>query len=72
MRAFLVVMIIALLTASAYAEGMSGGKRRHGPEQRTEQKKNKVDEKAYQSTLDKLPDKPYDPWQNVREKPQSK
>ena len=82
MRAFIAAMIIALLTVPSYAQGMggpgadgqgmSGGKGRHGHAQNSEQPKKKSDDKAYKSALDRLPDKKFDPWQNVRETPQPK
>ena len=73
MRTFVAAAaMIALLTIPAHSEGM--GKKRHEPQQKTEEKKNKVDEKAYKSALDRIPDpkQKYDPWQNVRENPRSK
>jgi hypothetical protein len=75
MRSIILAVIIAGLAATAYAQGMSsgmpGGKGRHGQQQKSNGPK-KVDEKAYKSALDKLPDKKFDPWQNVREAPQPK
>jgi hypothetical protein len=73
MRTFVAAAVtIALLTMPAYSQGM--GKKHHAPKQKTEEKKNKVDEKAYKSALDRIPDpkQQYDPWQNVRETPRSK
>jgi len=72
-RVAIVAATIACLTVPAFSQGMLN-KGRHAPEEQTEQKKPKVDDKAYKSALDKLPDKKeqYDPWQNVREKPPSK
>ena len=70
MKTFVAAAVtIGLLTMPAYSEGM--GKKRHEPQQKTEEKKNKVDEKAYKSALDRIPDpkQKYDPWQNVREAP---
>ena len=83
MRAFIAAMIIASLVVPSYAQGMggqgpsggqgiSGGKGHHGHGQNSEQPKKKSDDKAYKSALDRLPDKKFDPWQNVRETPQSK
>ena len=51
---------------------MPGGRGHHGLKQKSEQPKRKIDEKAYKSALDKLPDKKFDPWQGVREQPQAK
>jgi len=72
-RVAIVAATIACLTVPAYSQGMSG-KRHQAPDQQAEQHKPKVDDKAYKSALDKLPDKKeaVDPWQNVREKPPSK
>jgi hypothetical protein len=70
MRIFVAAAVtIAVSTMPAYSEGM--GKKRHEPEHKTEEKKVKVDEKAYKSALDRIPDpkQKYDPWQNVREAP---
>ena len=77
MRSFIAAVIVALLTVSSYAQGMGGqgmpgGKGHHGRPQNTEQPKKKADDKAYKSALDRLPDKKFDPWQNVRETPQPK
>jgi hypothetical protein len=65
MRTYLAAMMIALLTASAYAQGMSG-KRHHGGEQKAERSRIKGDEKSAKSPLDKLPDQKFDPWQTLR------
>jgi hypothetical protein len=71
MRSFIAAVIIALLTVPSYAQGMSKGQ--HGRPQNAEQQpKKKADDKAYKSALDRLPDKKFDPWQNVRETPQPK
>jgi hypothetical protein len=72
MRKFLLAMIIVGLAAPASAQGMPGGKRQRESSEKTEQRKPKVDEKAYKSALDKLPDKKFDPWQTVREPPPPK
>jgi len=75
MKRFVVAAVTtALLTMPAYSQGMMGGPggRKHGGgDQKTEQKKPKVDDKAYKSALDKLPDqkKDSDPWRNVRDTP---
>ena len=61
---------IVALTAPAYSQGRGKGGGRHAPsqEQTEEQKKKKAAEaeKAYHSALDKIPDKKFDPWGNVR------
>jgi hypothetical protein len=69
-------MIVVGLTVSAYAQGrfgdMPGARGHRGHQHRTEQPKRKVDDEAYKAALDKLPDKKFDPWQNVRQGPQAK
>ena len=57
---------IVLVTIPAYAQGMSGGKTHHGHEQKAEDQKKKPDDKEYNSSLTKMPDRKYDPWQNIR------
>jgi hypothetical protein len=57
------------LTAPAYSQGRGKGGGRHAPsqEQTEEQKKKAAEaEKAYHSALDKIPDKKFDPWGNMR------
>ena len=75
MRKIVLAAIVVALAATAYAQGMSsgmpGGKGRHH-EQKSDGGKRKDDSKDTKSALDKLPDKKYDPWQNVREAPQPK
>jgi Spy/CpxP family protein refolding chaperone len=50
--------------------GMGGGGGRHHGQQQKDAKtapaKPKVDEKAYNSALKGIPDKPYDAWHGVR------
>jgi len=43
---------------------MGGGKRHNTDDNKTEQKKPKVDDKAYQEALKRIPDpkEKYDPW----------
>jgi hypothetical protein len=67
MRTFTVAAVmVALLTAPAYAQGMGKSKQRGTP-QKSEQRV-KTDDKAYKAALDKIPDaeKKRDPWQDVR------
>jgi hypothetical protein len=66
-RSFLAAAIIALPTVSAYSQGATGGKKHRGQEQKTTAGK-KTDDTAYKAALDRIPvpDKKYDPWQNVR------
>ena len=57
------VAVLALLAAPAQAQG--GGKRGHqGDNTKAEDKKPKVDDKAYQEALKRIPDskEKYDPW----------
>jgi len=58
--------LIVLATMPAYAQGMSGGKKHHASEQKAEDQKKKPDDKGYNSSLAKIPDRKYDPWQKIR------
>lgn len=58
--------LIVLVTIPAYAQGMSGGKMHHPPEQKAGDQKKKPDDKGYNSSLAKMPERKYDPWQNIR------
>jgi len=53
--------ILALIAMPAHAQ--MGG-RRHQSNDKTEQKKPQIDEKAYKSALERIPDpkEKYDPW----------
>jgi hypothetical protein len=58
------VALLALLAVPAQAQ-MAGGKRGHqGDNTKAEDKKPKVDDKAYQEALKRIPDskEKYDPW----------
>ena len=58
------VAVLALLAVPAQAQ-MGGGKRGHqGDDTKAENKKPKVDDKAYQEALKRIPDskEKYDPW----------
>lgn len=70
MRAFLVALIMTLLTLPAHAQHMGGGhgKRNAGaPASDEQKKKNAKQEKDYKAALDRIPDKkPVDPWASVR------
>jgi hypothetical protein len=66
MKNVLVATIIALMTVTAYAQGMGrGGKHRQGQEKSQSHKKKAGDANA-KSPLEQLPDRPYDPWGVVR------
>jgi hypothetical protein len=68
MKTFTVAAVtVALFTAPALAQGMSGKKRQHALGPKTEQRV-KVNDKDYKAALDKIPDaeKKRDPWQDVR------
>jgi hypothetical protein len=72
MRAFLIALIITLLTLPAYAQRMGGGgkgKRDSGSQATSDEQKKKAaqQEKDYKAALDRIPDKkPADPWANMR------
>ena len=72
MRNFIAALILAALTVPSFAQGMSGAKGHRGQTPSTGQPKKKADDTAYKSALDRLPDKKFDPWQNVRETPKPK
>jgi hypothetical protein len=69
MRAFLAALMIVSMTAAASAQATQGivdrGKRatESGPQ---EAPKKRANEKDYKSSLDRLPDKKFDPWGSVR------
>lgn len=67
MRRLIIALAVALLTLPALAqEGGHGSKHRGGGEPKTEQTKNKANEKDYKSAIDRLPDQKYDPWGTAR------
>jgi hypothetical protein len=57
------VAVLALLAVPAEAQ-MGGGKRGHKADDTKDDKKPKVDEKAYQDALKRIPDpkEKFDPW----------
>ncbi len=71
MRIVLAALAIALLVVPALAQSMKG-KRGTGASAGQAQssdlkkKKERAEEKAAKSALDKLPDKPFDPWRTMR------
>jgi hypothetical protein len=80
MRILVAALALTVLTAGAHAQGVGGvggadatgggfgGSHGHrqGKTDKTVTPKPKVDEKAYDAALKKLPDKQYDAWRNVR------
>jgi hypothetical protein len=60
------VAILALIAMPVHAQmgGGGGGKRQRGGDQKTEQKKPQVDDKAYKAALERIPEpkEKYDPW----------
>jgi hypothetical protein len=75
MRGFLVAAAILSMTVSAYAqtasamqqavhEGVKGND--NGGGRPPEPKQPRANEKEYKSSLERLPDKKYDPWGKVR------
>lgn len=65
MRTLVVALAIVLLPLAAHAQG-PGGKKHHGSEQKSVERKPRVDDKAYGKALSTLPDKKYDPWKDIR------
>ena len=70
MRAFLAALMIVSMTAAASAQAIQGivdrgkkGTESAGPQ---EAPKKRANEKDYKSSLDRLPDKKFDPWGSVR------
>jgi hypothetical protein len=68
MRALLAVMILTVLAVPASAQGMSGGRKhqRSDESQALRSKTPKADDQAYKSGLEQVPNKQFDPWQNMR------
>jgi hypothetical protein len=67
MRAFLAAAVtLAFLATPAHSQEM--GKRHRQTAQKTEKKKTKFDEKAYNDALARIPDskQEYDPWRISR------
>ncbi len=59
--------LLALLALPAQAQ-MGGGKRNHDDSKRPEPKTTKIDEKAYNEALKRIPEpkEKYDPWSGAR------
>jgi hypothetical protein len=63
--AFLVALLISAAQAQQAGTGPGGGRKHR--EQKTDRSTTlKADEKAYNSALKSLPNKPYDPWSGTR------
>jgi hypothetical protein len=63
MKTFTVaVTVLALIAMPAHAQ--MGGKRPHGDDKKSDQKKPQIDEKAYKAALERIPEpkEKYDPW----------
>jgi hypothetical protein len=77
MRIFFAILALALTAAVAQAQnaitpGAGGSKRPQQQNPFKDPPRVKADEKAYQSAIKGLPDKPYDPWQGARANPGAK
>jgi hypothetical protein len=70
MRVFLVAAIAAGLTVPAVAQPLP--KEHYERQERLKKKQKDEADRAYQSSVNKMPDKPYDPWRNVRGSEQGK
>jgi hypothetical protein len=64
------VLAMVMLTEAAHAQAMGGGggaRRQHQQKaDKSDSQKTKADDKAYNAAIKSLPDKPFDPWHNVR------
>ena len=61
-------MLLALLAWPAQAQMGGGGRHRGGGDAKTDDKKPKIDEKAYKDALKRIPEpkEKYDPWSGAR------
>ena len=68
MRVILVALMVALLAIPAQARGgkKGGGDQNQPQSVDAKKKKANAEEKAAKSALDRLPDKPFDPWHTMR------
>jgi hypothetical protein len=74
MRTFTIAMIVAMLTLPAYAQQRGGGANMPNPNVKTEaqkameEKQRKADEKAYNESVSRIPDREQklDPWGKIR------
>jgi hypothetical protein len=69
MRIILVALMVALMAVPAHAQrgrGKQGSGAANSQSPDTKKKKATEEEKAAKSALDRLPDKPYDPWHSIK------
>jgi hypothetical protein len=70
MRIVAAALAMLMLTEAGHAQAMGGnGGARKQHQKRTDKsdtQKTKADDKAYNAALKSIPDKPFDPWHNVR------
>lgn len=66
MLRIITAVLIVSVAIPAYAQGMSGGRSHHPPEQKAGEQKKKPDDKSYNSSLATVPDRKFDPWQKIR------
>ena len=59
-------VMLALIAIPAHAQMQ--GKRHNSDEKKSDQKENRVDDKAYKAALERIPDskEKYDPWGSMR------
>jgi hypothetical protein len=64
MKTFAVAVVVILELAAIPANAQTGGKHHRGDDNKSEQKKPKVDEAAYKAALERIPEpkEKYDPW----------
>ena len=69
MRVILVALMMALMAIPAHAQrgrGPQGSGAANSQSPDAKKKKATEEEKAAKTALDRLPDKPYDPWRTMR------
>jgi hypothetical protein len=70
MRIVLMALWIALLAMPAQAQRAHGGRHKSdaaaAPSADTKKKKANAEERAAKAAIEKLPDRPYDPWGKMR------
>jgi hypothetical protein len=62
----LVMIAILVVPTYALAKGKAGKNSTAGQQTEEQRKKAAEAEKAYKAAVDKIPDKKYDPWGNMR------